>query len=112
MHPVNCAFAPPPICSKNTFMLASIDLTRQPKTDPTEILRVRDGLYAVDLVAAALPGLDFFTWLSKEPADKPTICQALQIKERPTDVMLTLFVALGYLRKDRELFRLTDVARE
>src|SRR5437764_11402453 len=77
-----------------------------PKTDPTDILRLRDGLYVVDLMAAALSGLDLFTWLSKRPSDKKTICESLQIQERPTDVMLTLFVALGYLRKtatDRSL---------
>src|SRR5207244_1468019 len=54
----------------------------------------------------------FFTWLSKGPADKNTICEALYIKERPTDVMLTLFVALGFLQKEEELFHLTDLARE
>jgi len=88
------------------------DFASQPKTDPTEILRLRDGLYVVDLMAAALSGLDFFTWLSKKPADKKTICESLQIQERPTDVMLTLFVALGYLHKENEIFRLSEVARE
>ena len=48
----------------------------------------------------------------KKPADKTTICGSLQIQERPTDVMLTLFVALGYLRKENEVFRLSEVARE
>ena len=83
-----------------------------PNSDPTQILRLRDGLYVVDLVAAAITGLDFFTWLSKKPADKTTICQALQIQDRPTDVMLTLFVALGWLQKKGELFDLTEMARE
>ena len=88
------------------------DLQSRPKTDPTEIFRLRDGLYVVDLAAAALTGLDLFTWLSKKPADKPTICQALGIQERPTDVMLTLFVALGWLRKESEVLHLTEMARE
>jgi len=88
------------------------DFASQPTTDPTEILRLRDGLYVVDLMAAALSGLDFFTWLSKKPADKKTICESLQIQERPTDVMLTLFVALGYLHKENEIFRLSELARE
>ncbi len=93
-------------------MVNSEDWAQHPKTDPTDIFRLRDGLYVVDLVAAALTGLDFFTWLSRHPADKRTICQALEIQERPTDVMLTLFVALGFLRKDHEVFHLTDLARE
>jgi len=84
----------------------------QPKTDPTEILRLRDGLYAVDLLAAALTGLDLFSWLLKNPADKQTICEALQIRERPTDVMLTLFAAMGLLSNQGGIFSLTDLARE
>jgi len=84
----------------------------QPKTDPTEIFRLRDGLYVVDLTAAALTGLDFFTWLSKHPSDKASICRGLGIQERPTDVLLTLFVALGWLRKESEIFHVTEMARE
>lgn len=88
------------------------DLQREPKTDPTEIFRLRDSLYVVDLAAAALTGLDFFTWLSKKPATKEAICQGLGIQERPADVMLTLFVALGWLRKENETFDVTELARE
>src|SRR5437899_2272768 len=87
-------------------------LASQPTTDPTEIFRLRDGLYAVDLMAAAITGLDFFSWLAKNPADKPTICQSLQIQERPTDVMLTLFATMGLLSKQDGVFHLTEVARE
>ena len=87
-------------------------LISQPKTDPTEIFRLRDGLYAVDLMAAALTGLDFFSWLAKNPADLPDICRGLEIKERPTDVMLTLFAALGLVQKQNGAFHLTDLARE
>jgi SAM-dependent methyltransferase len=90
----------------------SPDLTRRPKTDPTEIYRLRDGLYAVDLVGAAVSGLDFFSWLSKHPSSKTTICQSLQIKERPTDVMLTLFTSLGLLEKRDGIFHPTEMARE
>src|SRR2546421_1232249 len=93
-------------------MKNSQDLTRQPNTDPTDLLRLRDGLYAVDLMAAALSGLDFFSWLSKTPSDKATICRELEIQERPTDVMLTLFAALGLLKKENELFHLTELAHE
>lgn len=89
-----------------------LDLADRPKTDPTAIFRYRDGLYAVELLSAAITGLDFFTWLSKNPADKPTICRALEIKERPTDVMLTLFAAMGLLEHNAGVFHLTDLARE
>ena len=35
-------------------MPPTLDLTRSPATDPLGIYRFRDGLYAVDLIAAAV----------------------------------------------------------
>ena len=87
-------------------------LTSQPQTDPVSIYRYRDGLYAADLLAAALVWLDLFTWLDHHPSDRAGICRALEIKERPTDVMLTLFVAMGFLRLENGIFSLTGLARE
>jgi SAM-dependent methyltransferase len=92
--------------------MKSHDLTLEPKTDPTDIYRYRDGLYAVDLLTAALTGLDFFTWLAENPSDRETICRSLGIKERPTDVMLTLFTAMGLLENKDAVFHLTERARE
>jgi hypothetical protein len=43
------------------------DLTSAPQTDPLNIYRYRDSLYAVDLITAAL-SIDFFTWLSANPS--------------------------------------------
>ena len=86
--------------------------TSPPGTDPLSIYRYRDGLYAADLLAAALVWLDLFTWLEGNPADRVVICKALDLRERPADVMLTLFVAMGFLRNDKGIYRLTDLARE
>ena len=83
-----------------------------PSTDPLEILRLRDGLYGVDLLAAAIVELDFFSWLARQPSDLPTICRELQLVPRPVDVMLTLFAALGLVEKRGNVFSVTDVARE
>jgi hypothetical protein len=88
------------------------DLLRCPSTDPTLIYRYRDGLYAADLLTAAICHLDFFNWLSVHPADQRTIGQALDLKERPLDVMLTLFTAMGLLRREGEIFLLTELAKE
>lgn len=88
------------------------DLTRRPKTDPTELYFHRDGIYAPELVAAATVGLDFFSWLGKSPADLATICSSLGLAERPADVMLTLFCAMGYVAKKAGVFHLTELARE
>jgi SAM-dependent methyltransferase len=89
-----------------------MDLTSLPETDPLEIYRYRDGLYAVDLLTAALTEFDFFTWLDANPSVLDAICRTLKIEPRPADVMLTLFTANGFIRRDGPVFRLTDVARE
>jgi 3-hydroxy-5-methyl-1-naphthoate 3-O-methyltransferase len=89
-----------------------MDLTQLPQTDPLEIYRYRDGLYAVDLLTAALTEFDFFTWLDAHPSSLHSICFSLGIAERPTDVMLTLFAANGFIARDGEVFRLTPLARE
>ena len=88
------------------------DLTLTPHTDPLRLYRYRDGLYAADLLGAALVGLDFFTWLAEHPADKETICRALNITERPTDVMLTLFTAMDLVQARGTIFSVTPGARE
>lgn len=89
-----------------------MDLTRLPTTDPTEIYRYRDGLYAVDLLTAALTEWDFFTWLDNQPADLAAICRRLGLVERPVDVMLTLFTANGFVRAVDGVFHVTELARE
>src|SRR6187551_1059304 len=88
------------------------DLTQFPQTDPLEIYRLRDGLYGVDLLGAAVVHFDFFSWLAEHPSDKATICRELQIVERPTDVMLTLFTALGLIESKDGIFHTTALARE
>ncbi len=87
-------------------------LLQLPTTDPTSIYRYRDGLYASDLLTAAISHLDFFTWLNEHPSDLPGICHSLEIRERPTDVMLTLFTAMGLLAVEEQIFSLTPLARE
>jgi hypothetical protein len=93
-------------------VITADDLLRHPATDPTSIYRYRDGLYAVDLFTAAICHLDFFNWLSAHPSDPDTICRSLGLKERPVDVMLTLFIAMGLLERKGEVIYLKDLARE
>jgi len=88
------------------------DLTLRPKTNPTKIFHQRDGIYAPELVAAAIVGLDFFSWLDKNPSDASTICSKFGFAERPVDAMLTLFCALGYIGKRGRIFHLSETARE
>ena len=93
-------------------MLIRMDFTLLPQTDPTEIYRYRDGLYAVDLLTAAITEFELFTRLAAKPADLRTICATLGTTERPTDVMLTLFTANGFLQRVDAKFNVTAVARE
>jgi hypothetical protein len=88
------------------------DLTAIPKTDPVAIYRLRDGLYAVDLLIAAVAHLDLFSTLAARPASKAELCRALAITDRPTDVMLTLFAAMGFVQEREGIFSVTDTARE
>jgi predicted O-methyltransferase YrrM len=88
------------------------NLTRRPTTDPEAILHERDGIYAPELVAAAIVDLDFFTWLAKTPTDVAGICAAFGFAERPVDAMMTLFCAHGYVEKKGPTFHLCKTAQE
>jgi hypothetical protein len=88
------------------------DLRAAPSTDPLSVYRYRDGLYAADLLTCAIVSLDLFSWLDSKPATPAQIRERFSTTERPTDVMLTLFVAMGLLSREGDHVRLTDLARE
>ena len=92
--------------------MQALDLTRLPETDPLKIYRYRDGIYAVDLLIVAVVNLDFFTWLAAHSGTKADICRGLQLAERPTDVMLTMFAALGLVQQQGGVFTVTKQAKE
>ena len=84
----------------------------RPLTNPLEIYRYRDGLYAVDLLTAAIVHLDFFSWLSKNPSEATAICGHFGTAPRPTDVMLTLFTAQGFIASHQGTFQITELGKE
>ncbi len=88
------------------------DLTQSPATDPTTLYRYRDGLYAEDLLIAALVHLDLFSWLAGRSASPEEIRAQFGLAERPADVMLTLFRAMGLLGFAEGRLSLTPEARE
>jgi len=89
------------------------DLTVAPTTSPLSLYRYRDGLYAADLLTAALVEFDVFSWLEARPSTREELCAHFGISQRPTDVMLTLFTARGFIERDAEQrFRPTPMARE
>jgi 3-hydroxy-5-methyl-1-naphthoate 3-O-methyltransferase len=89
-----------------------LDLTAVPSTDPVDIYRVRDGIYAPDMLLTALVHLDLFSRLAERPSTREDICGAFGVAERPADVMLTLFAAMRLVEQRQQVFHLTTVARE
>jgi predicted O-methyltransferase YrrM len=89
-----------------------IALTAAPQTDPLKVYRYRDGLYAADLLTAAVVHLDFFTWLTANPSSKDEICKQFGFAERSVDVMLTLFAANGFVEQRDGTFHASPTARE
>jgi predicted O-methyltransferase YrrM len=87
------------------------DLTQAPATNPLSIYRYRDGLYAVDLVTAALK-LDFFSWLKAHPSTLEEVGSHFGFAQRPLDVMVTLFVANGWVKRNGEVLEVTETAKE
>jgi hypothetical protein len=88
------------------------DLRTVPHTDPVDIYRVRDGMYASDMLLAAIVHLDLFSWLQTNPATAADVGRAFQTTPRPTDVMLTLFAAMGLVETRQDVFHLTPLASE
>jgi len=82
--------------------------------DPTTLYRVRDGVYAADLLIAAVVGFDLFTHLARVgPVTADRVCTALGWARRPADVVLTLAAAHGLVRRDvdaDDLVTVTDLA--
>jgi predicted O-methyltransferase YrrM len=89
-----------------------MDLSLSPSTDPLEIYRYRDGLYAVDLLTAAIVEFDLFTWLADHPVDLAGLCGHFQFHERPADVLVTLCAANGWIERQNGTLQVTAVARE
>jgi predicted O-methyltransferase YrrM len=87
-------------------------LLLEPATDPTPIYRMRDGIYAVDLLTAAIVHLDLYTWLADHPATLGAICAHFGIQTRPADVMMTLSSAMGLTTIAGGVFHVTLRARE
>jgi hypothetical protein len=88
------------------------DLTAKPKTDPSDLIRIRDSIYAADLLIAAIGHLNFFTWINSNPSDFDTIIEKLHLASKPADVMLTYFTALGLIEKKDNLFYTTEYSKE
>ena len=89
-----------------------------PVSDPTSLYRIRDGVYAPDLLTVAVCDLDLFTWLvhreahGDPPPDVATIAAAHALDARPVDVMVTYLTALGLLRRTGDTLTPAPQARD
>ncbi len=86
-----------------------------PVPDPTRLYRVRDGVYAADLLIAAVAEFDLFSRLDElGPAPAAAVRDTLGLADRPTDVLLTYCAALGLVERDLaagDRIALTELAR-
>ena len=87
-------------------------LTSRPASDPVRIYQYRDGLYAVDLLTAAIVGFDFFTRFSANGMTPEEVCTAYGFAARPADVLLTLCAANDFIVQEGGRWHLTLTARE
>jgi 2-polyprenyl-3-methyl-5-hydroxy-6-metoxy-1,4-benzoquinol methylase len=89
-------------------------LNQFPSTDPCGILALRDRQFAAELIAVAILHLDLFSWIGANPGrDAAAISEHFETKARPTDVMLTLCRAYGYIASDEcGGIHLTQLGRE
>ena len=84
----------------------------QPITNPSELLRNRDSIYSSDVLICAVAYFDFFTYLCASTRDFDEICHDLQIATRPADVMLTLFCAMGLIKKEHDRYAINPLAKD
>ena len=83
-----------------------------PSTDPSDLLRLRDSIFASDLFITVVSYLDFFTFIEKNSAEIKKICSFFHINERSADVMITLFKSLNLLEERGNCYHLTELAQE
>jgi hypothetical protein len=72
----------------------------EPGLDPTALLRLREGVYAGDLVIAAIVEFDLFTRLAGQRLSPVEIANKLGLAERPTAVMCEVLESVGLLERD------------
>lgn len=83
-------------------------------TDPTLLYRLRDGVYAPDLLIVAIAELDLFTRLAAgEGLAAEQVRDEFELDARAADVMVTYLVALGLLERGTDdRIRATRVAAD
>lgn len=78
--------------------------------DIAGLLRLRDEIYADDLVLAAIVRLDLLTVMAQRPGTLDDLCRRNGLAHRPADVLCALLRATGLLEPG-EILRPTSLAR-
>lgn len=79
--------------------------------DPSPLYRLRDGIYAPDLLVVAVAELDLFTWLAERAGASTTeLCEHFGFDPRPVDVLATYCTAAGLLDRHGELLAVSELA--
>lgn len=89
-----------------------MDLKLSPENDPSELIRLRDGIYATDLLVTAIGHLDFFSEIYGKNFTLTDICNHFKIDKRCADVMITYFRALGLIDFQNDRYSVTKKAEE
>jgi hypothetical protein len=89
-----------------------MDLKLYPENDPSELIRLRDGIYAADLLVTAISHFDFFSEIYNKDFTFIEICDHFKIDKRCANVMLTYFRALGLIGCKDDIYFVTDIAKE
>jgi 3-hydroxy-5-methyl-1-naphthoate 3-O-methyltransferase len=88
------------------------DLRLIPNTDPSDLIRLRDGIFAADLLVTAIGHLDFFTEIDAHKLDFNSVCNHFKIDHRCTDVMLTYFASLELITIENGIYKVSNKAAE
>jgi Dimerisation domain len=89
---------------------ASIDIKR-PRTDDRRVWDVVFGVYGFPAILLAHK-LKLFPLLANRPRSLLQVCEALGIKRRPAEAILTAAVALGFLELRDAQYSLTPLAED
>lgn len=96
----------------------SFDLTKNPTTDASLLLRFRDRQYSADMLAVAIGKLNLFTWIDqRECVTTGQLAREFRLASRPLDVLLTLCRASGLIESkgaddESQQHHLTALGRE
>lgn len=83
-----------------------------PETDPAVIFELFRGSYGSELLTAAVAHFPVFRVLSEKPLGFSEFRSALEIAERPANVLVTALKAFGLIYESEGQLHLTDVASE